>query len=390
MIQHKRKEDWSIAFTGGGTAGHVIPGIAVADSLPIAYRERTIWIGSSSGMERKLVEEKGYPFFAIPSGKLRRYFSFKNFLDIFTIVFGVIAALVVLKRKRARVLFSKGGYVSVPPVLAARILGIPVATHESDSDPGLATRINARFADTILLSLERTRDFFPKALRKKTVITGNPIRKELFLGDREAARASLGADEKTAVVLVLGGSLGSGQINGLVLHTLHRLPSNGILIHQRGKWEVDNSGIHPGARGGPEEGGLEREGGPGYLSYDFIGEELPDYFAAADIVVSRAGANTLWEIGALGKASILIPLGTAGSRGDQIRNAEVFREEGAAIVLEGEEATEEAFINALIDLIENKEKRISMGESAKSITDEKAAERIADIIIKMLNSKMEE
>ena len=208
-------------FTGGGTAGHVYPALAVIGALGAGFE--ISWIGSRTGMERGLVSEAGIRYHAIPAGKWRRYLSAENIADMLRVIGGVVAALTVLLRERPALVFSKGGYVTVPPVLAARMLRIPVITHESDTDPGLATRINSRFADLVLTSFAETVEWFPPALRPRVVTTGNPVRERFFRGDAAAGRAAAGAPEGMPIVLVLGGSLGSETVNRLVRGALPRL-----------------------------------------------------------------------------------------------------------------------------------------------------------------------
>ena len=307
-----------IVFTGGGTAGHVYPALAVIGALGGGFE--ISWIGSRTGMERGLVSEAGIRYHAIPAGKWRRYLSAENIADMLRVIGGVVAALTVLLRERPALLFSKGGYVTVPPVLAARMLRIPVITHESDTDPGLATRINSRFADLVLTSFAETVEWFPPALRPRVVTTGNPVRERFFRGDAAAGRAAAGAPEGMPIVLVLGGSLGSETVNRLVRGALPRLAGRCVVVHQTGARDYAS---------------LDQF--PDYRPVAFVRDELPDLMAAADLVVARAGANTLAELAACGTPALLLPLELSGSRGDQIRNAAYFASKGAARVFEGRE-----------------------------------------------------
>lgn len=347
-----------IAFTGGGTAGHVFPGLSVAASLD-GYE--LFWIGSSRGMERKLVEDAGIPFKGIPSGKLRRYFDLKNLTDLFRIAAGFFSSFRFLRRFRPELLFSKGGYVSVPPVLAARLLKIPVITHESDLTPGLATRINSRFADRILVSYDETRRFFPSKVADRLLFTGNPVRKEILEADRERGRRMLGIGGDDLLVLVLGGSQGALQINRLMAEIGRDLTKLAHVVHQTGPWEE-----------APQKSGF-------YRPIPFIGPELPDYLAAADLLISRAGASTLWEAAVQAVPMVLIPLGTGSSRGDQLKNSRLLAQAGAAEVLTGD-VTPSELLNTVCTVLEDSEKRQSMGRAAAAWGCRDAAEKIAGII----------
>ena len=388
-----------IACTGGGTGGHIFPGIAVLEELK---RKRTdleiCWIGSGKQLERGIISRFGIPYFAVPSGKLRRYFSLQNFLDVFRLIGGFFSALLLLRRLKVDVLFSKGGYVSVAPVLAAAALRIPVITHESDRDPGLATRIIARFADVVLLPYEQTRsEHFgggvdgyrggvkgnhsngkgnrggkqldgKKSGKRELIVTGNPVRREVLQGDAERGRKHLKLGSERPIVLVLGGSQGARQINQLIERIREELLKDAAVVHQMGI--LDYKVSHT----------------PGYITAPIFNAEFPDILAAADLVVSRAGAGTVWENGVLGKAAVLIPLGSGSSRGDQMRNAELFVREGAAVALSGEAATPERLLEHVTDLLRNPEKRRDMGDRALGICIPDAAERIADVVL----SKSEE
>ncbi len=351
-----------IVFTGGGTAGHVYPGLSVAESLQAKDSEiRILWIGSDKGMEKPIVEGAGIEFIGIPSGKLRRYFSLKNVTDIFRIAAGFFKAGALMNKYKPDLIFSKGGFVSVPPVAAAGFRKIPVITHESDVTPGLATRINKRFSDDILVSYAGTANYFPGY---NVIVSGNPVRAAIFNADSANGRRLSGAG-KRKIIFVIGGSQGALQVNHLVEELLPWLTENFFVIHQTGK--------HP----------YDGETGAFYRRMEYIGDELPDLMAAADLIISRAGASTLWETAALGKPSILIPLGTGASRGDQSRNAESFREAGASVVLEGA-VTAEQLKNEIDRLMSNDTMRDHMGRAALKIVNGSPADFIAEHIIKRL------
>lgn len=353
-----------IAVAGGGTGGHVYPGLAVIEALKESNPDCSVfWIGSGKGMEKGIVEQTGVPFFSVPAGKLRRYFSLLNFVDLFKIVGGFFRSLWLLKIHKVDILFSKGGFVSVPPVVAGKILKIPVVTHDSDLDPGLATRINSRFADKILVPYKESVKNFSSS--RRVVVTGNPVRREILDGDAEEGRRIFNVPEGKKILLVLGGSLGALQINNLIFSIAERLVSGYYIVHQMGLQTYKKSELE------------------GYITVPFLTYELPHILAAADLVVSRAGAGTLWESGVRGKASILIPLGTGSSRGDQIRNAEFFAEHGAAEVMKGD-VTPQALFDRIAALMDDEARRSTMGQAARSVCIPGAAEKIAGIVTEYL------
>lgn len=352
------REAHVVAITGGGTAGHVFPGIAVAEHLDC----RVLWIGSTNGVEGKLVRDAGIEFHGIPAGKLRRYVSLRNVTDVARVLAGIFAALRILRRAQPSLLFSKGGFVSVPPVVAARLRGIPAFTHESDFDPGLATRINLRFCERVFVSFPETIDFLPPRYREKAVVTGNPVRRALAAGDAARGRKLVGCGPGTPLILVMGGSLGSSFINSLVSTVVDRMVKTCFVVHQMGEKEFAPSRL------------------PRYVTAPFISNGLPDIMAAADLVVCRSGANTLSELAAIGKPMILIPLPSRGSRGDQLRNAEVFSKAGAATVLKEEQATAESFLSAVDSILRNPQRLSRMAAQARSMSRGDAAEAIARLI----------
>jgi UDP-N-acetylglucosamine--N-acetylmuramyl-(pentapeptide) pyrophosphoryl-undecaprenol N-acetylglucosamine transferase len=356
----------SIAFTGGGTGGHIYPGLAVAAALKKLFPCRIFWIGQSAGMDRSLVEGEGLEFFGVPSGKLRRYVSLRNFLDIFKTAAGFFAARRILRREKPALLFSKGGFVSVPPCAAAASLGIPVFTHESDYSPGLATRINARFASRIFTAHEDTAGFFAPALRKKISHAGNPVRTAFRNADAAAGRAFLGIRADERLLLVLGGSQGAREINELVRETLGDLTRHYTVAHQTGP-------------------GQDRQGEASwkYRPYPYIREEMPQVLAAAELVLGRSGAGTVWEAATAGKPMALIPLSGSGTRGDQVENAAFFERAGAAVVIRGGKRPGDlaaALTKAVAELAENEGMRSSMAEAAARIGRIDGADIIARAI----------
>ncbi len=356
-----------IVFTGGGTAGHIFPGLAIINELKPLLDARYSWIGSSRGMDRAIVEGNGVHFYGVPTGKLRRYASLENFIDLFRTVSGIVVSFCILFRLRPRFVFSKGGFASVPTCIAARLLGIPVFTHECDYSPGLATRINARFALTIFTSFNETSSFFPERMRNRIICTGNPVRPAFYSTSADRARTFLSlVKPHRPVLLVLGGSLGARQINELISISLPALAEFCLIIHQTGlAGQTDSSFDLPV----PDR--------TGYISFPFIRSEMPDVLSLADIVLARSGSNTVWECAAVGKPMVLIPLEKGGSRGDQIENAAFFQKEGAAIVLRGKDASREQLVKTVSDLFTDNERRTRMANEAARLGSGRPAHVIA-------------
>ncbi|MCQ2509008.1 MAG: undecaprenyldiphospho-muramoylpentapeptide beta-N-acetylglucosaminyltransferase [Lachnospiraceae bacterium] len=328
-----------IILTGGGTAGHVTPNIALIPSLKEAGYKIS-YIGSKGGMEQKLIEELGIPYYGISSGKLRRYFDLKNFTDPFRIVKGLFEAKSIIKKLKPDVIFSKGGFVTVPVVVAGKQCKVPVLIHESDMTPGLANKLAIPSATTVCCNFPETIKTLPEG---KAVVTGTPIRQELLAGDPQKGKEFCGFTEDNPVILIIGGSLGSVVVNDAVRGILPDLLPDFQIVHLCGKDKTDKSLV----------------GTPGYVQYEYIKDELPDLFALADIVISRAGANAICELSALAKPNLLIPLSAKASRGDQILNARSFEKQGFSMVMEEEEITNEKLLEAVRDLYENKESYVA-------------------------------
>ena len=322
-----------IVLTGGGSAGHVTPNLALLPQL-LAEGIEVHYIGTADGIERTILSErKDVTYHIISSGKLRRYFSWKNFTDPFRVMRGLFQARRVMREVKPAAVFSKGGFVSVPVVIAAHGKHIPVVTHESDYTPGLANKINAKFADKICVTFEDTLAH----VGAKGVHTGTPIRPELYQGDKERGLAFLGFDDKKPVLLIMGGSLGASVVNDAVRAALPKLLISYDIVHLCGKGKVE-----------------ERLNQPGYRQFEYVNEELPDVLAATDVVVSRAGANAVFEFLALSKPALLIPLPRSASRGDQILNAGYFARKGFAMVLDQESLTPETLLDAVNDLYDRR------------------------------------
>ena len=352
-----------IILTGGGTAGHVTPNLALLPSLKKAGYEIR-YIGSYQGIERKLIEGAGIPYDGISSGKLRRYFDLKNFSDPFRVAKGYFEALRLIRRYKPDVVFSKGGFVAVPVVLAAKHYKVPVIIHESDMTPGLANKICIPSAAKVCCNFPETLKYLPK---DKAVLTGSPIRAELLEGDRKAGLSYAHLTEDKPVLLIIGGSLGSVAVNTAVRKILPQLLNTFQVIHICGKGNLDESLI----------------GTEGYVQYEYIKQELADLFALSDIVISRAGANAICELNALKKPNLLIPLSANASRGDQILNARSFERQGFSMVLEEEEITESTLLNAIRELYQNRESYVhAMSESSHMNSIEKITGLIEDCVNK--------
>ncbi|MEK8129723.1 undecaprenyldiphospho-muramoylpentapeptide beta-N-acetylglucosaminyltransferase [Paenibacillus filicis] len=311
-----------IVFTGGGTAGHVTPNLALMTRL----RERgweMAYIGSRDGIEREIIDHEGIPFHHIASGKLRRYFDLKNLKDPFRVLQGVGQAYGLLRRLRPHIVFSKGGFVSVPVIVASRMLGIPVISHESDLTPGLANRISMPFVSRICVTFPETLTHVSSA---KGECTGLPIRQQMLQGKASRGISLCDFHTQKPILFIMGGSLGAQRINQAIRSSLDSLLQRYQIIHICGKGHVDES----------------LSGVRGYRQFEYVKDELPELLACADLVVSRAGSTSIFEFLALQKPMLLIPLSRQASRGDQILNAESFARQGYAHVLQEEELTPEA------------------------------------------------
>ncbi len=323
-----------IILTGGGTAGHVTPNLALIPHLKNEGYEIS-YIGSYNGIEKDLIEAAGIPYYGISSGKLRRYFDRKNFSDPFKVVKGYWEAGKLMRRLKPDIVFSKGGFVSVPVVLAAKAKKIPCIIHESDITPGLANKISIPAAKKVCANFPETMNYLPA---EKAVLSGTPIREELFSGNRIAGLDFCGFTANRPVIMVVGGSTGAAALNEAVRNLLPTLLKDYQVVHLCGKGKAD-----------PAYEGLD-----GYRQFEYISEEMKDLFAAADLVISRAGANSICELLALRKPNILVPLPAAASRGDQILNAESFERQGYSYVLQEESLTNDTLLKAIHSVMEHR------------------------------------
>ena len=375
-----------VFFTGGGTAGHIYPGLAVADELKALASSnnkelKICWIGCSKGMDRNIVEKAlgpdGKPtadkFYGIPSGKLRRYLSLKNLTDLFRIAGGFFAAFHILRKAKPALLFSKGGFVSVPPCLAAHLLHIPVYTHECDFTLGLANRLNFKSADFMFVSYEETKKRLSAADQKRVIVSGNPVRPVFYQTDAAKGFDFLGIDKdkKTKpLLLVLGGSSGARQVNELVFDNIDFLCQNFIVVHQTGLLNADDNRSASLAQKYPQD----------YKPFNFIYEQMPDVLACSDVILSRAGANSIWEAAVLLKPMVLVPLCGSGTRGDQVDNAEFFKSRGAAEVLLGVDADSQHLKEELTKMLSSENRRAYSDALKKLTGDQASAKKIAAIL----------
>lgn len=346
-----------ILLTGGGTAGHVTPNIALLPALRDLNFEIK-YMGSYDGIEKKLIEEQGIDYVGISSGKFRRYMSAKNFTDPFRVIKGYGEAKKFIKSYKPDIVFSKGGFVSVPVVLAAKKYKVPIIIHESDMTPGLANKISIPYATKVCHNFPETKNYLPEG---KSVLTGSPIRAELMTGSSEKGRRMCEFSNNKPVIMVVGGSLGAVAVNEAVRSCLDELLKKYQIVHLCGKGKVDES----------------LNNIDGYKQYEYIKEELKDIFAMSDIVISRAGANAICEIQALKKPSILIPLSAKASRGDQILNAKSFKNQGFSEVIEEEQLTKELLLETVDRVYNNR------NEYVRAIEKSPCANAI-DIIISLI------
>ena len=333
-----------IVLTGGGTAGHVTPNIALLPRLrELGYE--VSYIGSYDGIEKKLIADFDIPYYGIATGKFRRYLDVKNLTDPFRVIKGYGEARKYLKKINPDVVFSKGGFVSVPVVRAAASLHIPCIIHESDMTPGLANKLCIPVAKKVCCNFPETLSMLPE---NKAVLTGSPIREELAKGDKIAALDLCGFTANKPVIMVIGGSLGAASVNQAVRDALPKLLDDFQIVHICGKDKIDNMLLHK----------------EGYVQFEYVKAELKDLFAMADLVISRAGANSICEILALKKPNLLIPLSAKSSRGDQILNAKSFESQGFSIVIDDDDLSPELLVEKVTELYFTRQTFIdAMGKS---------------------------
>ncbi|AGX44952.1 undecaprenyldiphospho-muramoylpentapeptide beta-N-acetylglucosaminyltransferase [Clostridium saccharobutylicum] len=337
---------YKIIMTGGGTAGHVTPNLALIPKLKECGFEIK-YIGSNEGIEKEIITQNRIPFYGISSGKLRRYFDVKNFTDPFKVMKGIIQATRIISKEKPDVIFSKGGFVAVPVVIAASIKKIPVVAHESDMTPGLANKLSAPFCNKLCVTFRESLNYIKG---DKGVLTGSPIRREILTGDKELGKKICGFKDNKEILFIMGGSLGSQLINGEIRKNLEKLLKEFNVIHICGKGNLDKNIMNR----------------QGYKQFEYVSEDLRHLMKAADYIVSRAGANSIFEFLALKKPTLLIPLSKKASRGDQILNAKSFQKEGYSLMMEEESLKDNALYEKILELKERKSELIKNMESSKS------------------------
>jgi len=337
---------YKIIMTGGGTAGHVTPNLALIPKLKEKGFEIK-YIGSFDGIEKEIITQNNIPFFGISCGKLRRYFDVKNFTDPFKIIKGVAQSIKILSKEKPDVIFSKGGFVAVPVVIAASIKKIPVVAHESDMTPGLANKLSAPFCNKLCVTFRESLNFINV---NKGVLTGSPIREEIFHGDKVKGRKICGFTNNKEVLFIMGGSLGSKIINEEIRKNMEQLLKEFNIIHICGKGNIDKKLIN-----------FDR-----YKQFEYVNEELPDFMETADYIISRAGANSIFEFLALKKPTLLIPLSKKVSRGDQILNSKSFEKEGYSLMIEEEELKDDILYKKILELKARKTELINNMEKSKA------------------------
>ncbi len=346
-----------VLIAGGGSGGSSAPVLAVAEELLRRDPCEFLYVGTSEGPERELVERVGIPFRSVHTGKLRRYWSFQNLADLFRVPMGLVESIGIVRGFRPEVAFAAGGFAAVPPLLIAELLRVPTVVHQQDVQPGLANRILAPFATAVTVTFPASLAHFPGA---KSRVTGNPVRQEILAGNREDGLIRFDLRADLPVVLVTGGGTGAAGLNRLLAGALATLAPRCQVLHITGRGK-----------------GTEiPEAGPGYRQVEFLAEGMGDALAAADLVVSRAGLSTLTELAALGKPSILVPMPAS----HQEANAAVFEQARAAVVLQEREQTPVALAEAILDLLADRQRLAALAERARSVMSAQAEARIADVL----------
>lgn len=354
---------YKIIMTGGGTAGHVTPNLALVPRLKEEGFDIK-YIGSKDGIEKEIIKDANIPYYEISSGKLRRYFDVKNFTDPFKVMKGIMEANKIIKKEKPDIIFSKGGFVAVPVVIAASMKKIPVVSHESDLTPGLANKLSAPFCSKLCVTFKESLNYIKD---DKGILTGTPIRKEILSGSATKGKEICGFKDNKDILLVIGGSLGAKSINDEVRKNIKKLLESFNIIHICGKNNLDK----------------ELNNLKGYVQYEYVKEELPHLLKAADYVISRAGANVIFELLALGKPTLLIPLSKKISRGDQILNAKSFENEGYSVVLDEDEMMENKEI-LLEKIKELKEKSDILVKNMKKSGIKNGVDAILGVIFKSI------
>jgi UDP-N-acetylglucosamine--N-acetylmuramyl-(pentapeptide) pyrophosphoryl-undecaprenol N-acetylglucosamine transferase len=363
-----------IVLTGGGSGGHLIPLIAVAEKIKLKRPETEfLFIGPGGKMEQEIMGKAGIRMKKIFTGKMRRYFSLLNFVDLFRIPLGIIQCLGILLFEMPDAVFSKGGHASLPVVFAAWLYRIPILIHESDSNPGMANSVLGKFSNRVAVSYPEAERYFPA---KQMVLTGNPVREDIARGDAAKGRELFSLTESKKVIFVVGGSQGAKVINDKIVSILPELTHKYQVIHQTGAANFEEVARMAGELG-------IKAGRDNYHPIAFYGEEIKDILAASDLVISRAGANTISEIAANGKPALIIPLSTSANN-HQRMNAYSIARSGGCIVLEESNLGRNMLLSRIDEILENDELRTKLSSNIKLFYHPDAADRIADGIIEMI------
>lgn len=372
-----------IAVTGGGTGGHTSPIVAVVDELRQRFPDRLalLWLGGRAGPEADAAAARNVPFIAVPAAKLRRYPDARNVSELPALPRGLVASLRELRRFGPAAIFSTGGYVSLPPTLAAYVLRIPILVHEQTALAGLASRIEGKLASRVAISFPSSAKFFPPS---KVIISGNPVRREAIEGDRRRGFEILGFDESLPVVYVTGGIQGARALNRLVGHSLEHILRFAQVVHQCGRQPPGFDQDLLWLLGLRDQ--LPRELAGRYVVKERIGDEIGHVYAAADLVVGRAGAGTVFELAAVGKPALLVPLPGSAS-GEQRMNARALEALGAAVVVEQQSLTPRSLVDLLRDLLGDRAKLCAMGERARRLYRADAAAVLADLLLELAGAK---
>lgn len=347
-----------IVLTGGGTAGHVTPNLALAEQL-LRDGWDVHYIGSPNGIEQNMARASKLPYHGVSSGKLRRYFSWQNFFDPFKILMGIFQSYFLLRKLKADVVFSKGGFVAFPVVVGAWLNRIPVIAHESDMSPGLANRLSFPFVTKICVTFASARQHFKQ--QDKVELTGTPLRASLFQGDPAKGLKFCGFHEAKPCLLVIGGSQGASAMNQVIRDALDDLCQSYQVIHLCGRGKIDPA--------------LKDK--PAYCQLEYANEELGDLFAASELVISRAGANSLYELLALNKPHVLVPLSAKVSRGDQLLNADYFKQQGISIVIQEEALNQTTLFSALDEI---RRRRLEIVHRIQALQIHSATKKIIHLI----------
>jgi UDP-N-acetylglucosamine--N-acetylmuramyl-(pentapeptide) pyrophosphoryl-undecaprenol N-acetylglucosamine transferase len=367
----------NLVIAGGGTGGHVLPALAVISEL--RRREslaEVLWIGSTDGHEHQAAQDAGIPYVAIPTGKLRRYLSLQNLTDAGRIPLGIVAARRILRRAKPQVVLSTGGFVSVPTVMAARGIA-PVITHEQTAIVGLANRINARFADVLAISYAET-EAEAGRFHRHVALTGNPVRTSLTLGDRARGLQWMGFVDDLPVLYVTGGARGASPLNQRIAARLTQILERWQLLHQTGPASANDDAANLVTQRAALPQHLQRR----YKIVEFIRDDLPNVYAATDLVIGRAGAGTVAELALVGKPAILIPLPGAGGD-EQARNARVLVNAGGAVMLQQDDATPDRLLETCLAILDDPGRRQQMSDAARSVAQPEAASKLADLVLEL-------